>query len=185
MNTRLIYIAGASGVGKDSLMQYARQQMNGALPILFAHRYITRRVNEGGENHIALTPQEFLQRRDSGFFALHWASHGLYYGIGIEIDAWMRAGLHVVINGSRQYLPQALERYPRILPVIIEADPEIIRSRLENRGREEKSGIDNRIKRQAAVPSRLPDLIRIQNNGPLEAAGDSLLECLYSLVMVK
>lgn len=185
MNTRLIYVAGASGVGKDSLIQYARRQLNGALPILFAHRYITRGQNEGGENHIALTPPEFLQHRDSGLFALHWESHGLYYGIGHEIDAWMTAGFHVVINGSRQYLPQALERYPQILPVIIEADPAIIRIRLENRGREESTGIDNRIKRQAAVPSSLPELIRIQNNGLLEAAGDSLLECLYHLVMVK
>jgi ribose 1,5-bisphosphokinase len=185
MNTRLIYIAGASGVGKDSLMQYARQRLNGGFPIQFAHRYITRDVNEAGENHIALSPPEFRLRRDSGLFALHWESHGLYYGIGIEIDAWIAAGLYVVVNGSRQYLPLALARYPEMIPIIIEADPETIRRRLETRGREEKPDIDNRIKHQPTVPADLPGLIRIPNNGTLAEGGDTLLKCLHGLIMVK
>lgn len=185
MNTRLIYIAGPSGAGKDSLMQYARQKINGDVAIIFAHRYITRGANEGGENHIALTPQEFRLRRDRGLFALHWESHGLCYGIGVEIDAWMAAGSHVVVNGSRQYLPLAMHRYPQLTPIIIEADAAIIRSRLESRGREEKTGIDTRLNRQPAVASDLPGLIRIRNNGPLEEGGNSLLQCLYGLVMIK
>src|ERR1700749_495447 len=110
--SQLIYIVGASGVGKDSLMHYARQQLNGSIPLVFAHRYITRSATEGSENHIVLTVEEFSNRKARGLFALDWESHNLYYGIGIEIDVWIAKGFNVVVNGSRQYLPVAKERYP-------------------------------------------------------------------------
>jgi ribose 1,5-bisphosphokinase len=59
---RLYYVVGASGAGKDSLMQYARSALAGKGAIVFAHRYITRAAQSEGENHIALTKGEFLQR---------------------------------------------------------------------------------------------------------------------------
>ena len=175
---QLIYIVGASGVGKDSLMHYARKRLNGSLPLLFAHRYITRPFTEGSENHVAVTVEEFRSRKDGGLFALDWESHGLYYGIGIEIEGWMDRGFHVVVNGSRQYLPIARERYPELIPIVIEADPEVIRGRLENRGREKGEEIEQRIKRQPALD--IEGLIRISNNGFLEEGGEELIGVLRS-----
>jgi ribose 1,5-bisphosphokinase len=173
---QLIYIVGASGVGKDSLMHYARQRLNGSVPILFAHRYITRPVAGASENHIAITPEEFRLRKAGGLFALDWDSHGLYYGIGREINDWMISGFHVVVNGSRQYQPVAKERYPHLVTIVIEADPEIILQRLQNRGREEAADIANRVKRQP--PLDKDGLIRITNNGFLEEAGETLVNVL-------
>ena len=173
---QLIYIVGASGVGKDSLMHYARQRLNGSVPILFAHRYITRPVAGASENHIALTPEEFRLRKAGGLFALDWESHNLYYGIGREIDDWMISGFHVVVNGSRQYLPAAKACYPNLVTVVIEADPEIILQRLQNRGREEAADIASRIKRHP--PLDKDGLIRISNNGFLEEAGENLVSVL-------
>jgi ribose 1,5-bisphosphokinase len=170
--SQLIYIVGASGVGKDSLMHYARQQINGSIPLVFAHRYITRPVTDGSENHVAITAEEFRNRKEGGLFALEWESHGLYYGIGIEIDVWMKKGFHVVVNGSRQYLPVAKERYPDMIPIVIEADPEIIRHRLESRGREKGEEIEKRIKRQPTL--EMEGLIRISNNGLLVEGGEEL-----------
>ncbi len=129
----LIYIVGASGVGKDALIAYAARHLNGSLPVLFVHRYITRPATEGSENHVALSPEEFRLRKEKGLFALDWESHSLYYGVGREIDIWMEHGFFVVVNGSRQYLPAAMERYPDLVPIIIEADASIIRRRLEDR----------------------------------------------------
>ena len=169
---QLIYIVGASGVGKDSLMHYARQQINGSIPLVFAHRYITRPVADDSENHVAVTAEEFRNRKTGGLFALDWESHGLYYGIGIEIDAWMTKGFHVVVNGSRQYLPVAKERYPDMIPIVIEADPEIIRHRLESRGREKGEELEKRIKRQPTL--EIEGLIRISNNGLLVEGGEEL-----------
>ena len=61
-------------------------------PVAFAHRYITRPAEVGGENHVALSRAEFALRRAHGLFAFHWQAHGNDYGIGREIDAWRAAG---------------------------------------------------------------------------------------------
>jgi ribose 1,5-bisphosphokinase len=175
---QLIYIVGASGVGKDSLMDYARRQLDGSIPLVFAHRYITRPVTQGSEDHVPLTIDEFRSRKTGGLFALDWESHGLYYGVGMEIDVWMQKGFHVVVNGSRQYLTVAKERYPGMIPIVIEADPEIIRHRLESRGREKGEEIEKRIKRQPSLD--IDGLIRISNNGLLEEGGAALLRILRS-----
>ena len=98
---QLFYLLGASGAGKDSLIDYARQHVAPTDKILFAHRYITRDAHAGGENHIALSADEFHLRRAHGLFAMSWVSHGLAYGVGIEVTHWLDKGFHVIVNGSR------------------------------------------------------------------------------------
>lgn len=183
--SRLIYIVGASGVGKDTLLQYARRHINGSLPLVFAHRYITRPAvgdGEGGENHIALTTEEFLLRCAKGLFSLEWEGNGLHYGIGKEMDGWMEKGLAVVVNGSRGYLETARRRYPDMIPILIEADPDIILRRLEARAREKTADIDSRFKRQPAMPVQIEGLIRITNNGLPEEGGNRLIAILQNLI---
>ncbi len=175
---RLIYVIGASGCGKDSVMAYARERCP-AHEAAFAHRYITRPPGIGGENHVALTPEEFQARRDKGLFVLSWDSHGLSYGIGIEVDSWLKSGLSVVMNGSRAYLPEASRRYPNLVPVLIEVEMEILRHRLDARGREGQEDIRKRLDRALVhVDVVHPRLVRIDNSGKLGKAGAALLEIL-------
>ncbi|MFC0401203.1 phosphonate metabolism protein/1,5-bisphosphokinase (PRPP-forming) PhnN [Paraburkholderia rhizosphaerae] len=174
MQGRLIYVMGPSGAGKDSLLHFARDRVAGA-PVMFAHRYITRTVGSN-ENHIALTLEEFEARSALGLFALEWSSHSMRYGIGIEIDEWLARGCTVVINGSRQHLERALERYPLIEVVHVEAAPHILAARLGARARETAEQVAARLARHA--PFSLPDgtrLTRIDNSGALEVAGDAFL----------
>ena len=105
MTGKLIWLMGASGSGKDSLLTELRQREQTQL--LVAHRYITRDASAGSENHIALSEQEFFTRAGQNLLALSWHANGLYYGVGIEIDLWLHAGFDVVVNGSRAHLPQA------------------------------------------------------------------------------
>ena len=51
MTGKLIWLMGASGSGKDSLLTELRQREQTQL--LVAHRYITRDASAGSENHIA------------------------------------------------------------------------------------------------------------------------------------
>lgn len=111
MTGKLIWLMGASGSGKDSLLTELRQREQTQL--LVAHRYITRDASAGSENHIALSEQEFFTRAGQNLLALSWHANGLYYGVGIEIDLWLHAGFDVVVNGSRAHLPQARARYHR------------------------------------------------------------------------
>jgi len=176
----LFYVIGASGAGKDTLMNYARTTINGEKAVIFAHRYITRPSNNGNESHVHLTAPEFKLRIEAGFFALHWESHGNHYGIGTEIDTWMEKGCNVVVNGSREYLPVAQQRYPEMIVILVEASPETISSRLAGRGRETAEEIEKRIRRSSQINCNLSNCIKIQNNDSVENAGDELIKIICS-----
>ena len=181
---RLIYVMGPSGSGKDTIMQRGREAVAGILPVAFAHRYITRPEGMGGENHVALSEEEFEQRRERGLFALHWHSHGWRYGLGVEIDAWLSAGLNVVMNGSREYFPTALARYPDLIPVLVNVEPGVLRERLSARGRESESGIEARLKRALDFPVSHDGLVRIDNSGRLEDGVSAFTGLLADLACV-
>ena len=176
----LVYVMGASGCGKDSCLRFARDRMPAGTPVAFAHRYITRPADLGGENYIALTPGEFGLRLRLGLFCLNWESHGLSYGVGREIEAWMAAGLTVVVNGSREYFPRALERFPSLVPVEVFADAGTRAERLAARGRETPAQVAERLGRGERLAVEHPRLVRIDNSGPLSVAGERLLDCLNS-----
>lgn len=178
MRARLIYLVGASGSGKDSLMTYARERLASHPRVSFAHRYITRAADAGGENHVALMNDEFEARRKAGLLAMHWQSHGYAYGIGIEINQWLEKGVTVVVNGSRAYLDAAASQYPELLPVWIAVSPEVLRQRLQARGRESADEIEARLERGAASPPATVAAEFICNDGELHTAGAALVELI-------
>ena len=171
---RLIYIMGPSGSGKDSLMAEARLRLSAYAPVVFAHRYITRPADAGGENHVALSRTEFQLRLSRGLFALSWESHGFAYGIGREIDLWLEAGLSVVVNGSREALSRVVMAYPEMLSVLVEVPEEILRQRLGARGREDAGEIQARLARARMTVAETPGLVRFDNSGPLAERGQAL-----------
>lgn len=173
---------GASGVGKDSLLHYLRAQLHPSAQVMLPKRYITRPSDLGGEGHIEVSRETFQQQMARGEFAMHWESHGYAYGISRDINTWLKAGLKVVINGSRHYLEEARRRYADLIPVLITVSPEVLRSRLVLRGRENAAEIEQRLRRGEELESalaRLP-LIRLSNDGPLPVAGDSLIELILN-----
>lgn len=174
----LIYVSGPSGSGKDSLLRYAREQLAGHARICFAHRYITRAADAGGENHIALSPQEFAARSNASLFALDWASNGLQYAIGAEIDHWMDKGLTVVMNGSREYLPRARTRYPSLAPVEIAVPEAVLRERLLARGRETHEQVAQRLQRNRLLEQSSGQAEIIRNDGDLDQAGQALVSLI-------
>jgi ribose 1,5-bisphosphokinase len=176
----LFYVIGASGVGKDSLLRYARTHTRTDAGVVFAHRYITREADAGGENHVSLTPDEFACRLEKGCFAMHWHSHDTWYGIGIEIEQWMAQGLSVVVNGSRAYLNNAAALYPELRPVLIMASQTQLRQRLQVRGRESETQIEERLSLAQRLDGETshPRLMRIRNDATLEEAGAALTSVL-------
>jgi ribose 1,5-bisphosphokinase len=178
---RLVYVIGPSGAGKDSIIAYARQRL-GADRHVFARRYITRPADSGGEDHIAITQKDFERDCDASRFALAWRGNGLGYGVGEEIDLWLASGRHVILNGSRGYLSNAVGRYPSLLPVLIAIDPAVLRQRLSARGRETAQEIEARIRRAMALDViDHPAVAVIANNGPLAEAGEAFVALLRAL----
>jgi ribose 1,5-bisphosphokinase len=179
MAGRLFFIVGASGVGKDTLIRHARDALPAAHAIVFAHRYITRPAEAGGENHVALSDAEFTLRERNGLFAMSWESNGCRYGIGVELDAWLAKALTVVVNGSRGYVAEARRRYPDCVLVWISAAADTLAARLAARGRESGAQIDARLQRNAHLGVQPPpDAFHIRNDGPPQDAGERLVEVL-------
>jgi ribose 1,5-bisphosphokinase len=180
---RLVYVIGPSGAGKDSIIAYARDRLGMESDThVFARRHITRPAESGGEDHIPIASDIFEHDCAAGRFALHWRGNGLGYGIGAEIDLWLRAGRHVVLNGSRRHLPEAKAVYPSLLPVLIRIDPAVLRQRLSARGRETLEQVEARIQRAVELEAvDHPALVTISNNGPLAHAGEAFLSLLRAL----
>ena len=174
---RLIYLMGASGSGKDTLLRLLRAELRGDEPVLVAHRYITR-DSGATEDALSLTEDEFGRRAALGCFALRWASHGLHYGIGIEIDAWLSCGAAVIINGSRAHLEQAHLRYPALTAVEVTVDPGQLLLRLAGRGRESAEQIAQRLARATQAFPVPPQcrLLRVSNDAAPETAAAALLD---------
>ena len=177
----LVYLMGPSGSGKDTVLRLLRERQPAHRPLLVAHRYITR---PGGadEASLHLPPDEFDRRAGLGCFALHWHSHGLRYGIGVEIDTWLAIGATVVINGSRAHLAQAHARYPGLTAVSLQVDAAVLRARLVGRGREDAAQIAERLARASAdypIPAGCRHVVILNNSAPQHAA-DALLRALES-----
>lgn len=165
----LFYVMGPSGSGKDSLLRALRERLDPADPVVIAHRYITRAA-DANEASVALSTEEFTRRVVHGCLAMHWQSHGLHYGIGTEIEQWLARGLKVVVNGSREYLPAAAARYPSLCAVHVRVKPDVLATRLRQRGRETEAAIARRLERATQafdVPAGCR-LVEIDNSGALE-----------------
>lgn len=178
---RLVYVMGASGSGKDSLLQLLRPRLRG-LPVVFARRYITRPLSVRGERHIAVSPERFADMAASGQFVMDWRSHGLRYGIGRGIETTLGSGHVVLMNGSREYLPEAIRHYPDLVPVLVEVDASALRARLLARGRERGADIEERIARASMRAEYPGEVRRIDNSGPLAESVDALYRLVSGLL---
>ncbi len=175
--SRVFYLMGSSGSGKDSLLRLCRNQITESDRCFIAHRYITREPELTGENHIWLSEAEFNKRQKLGTLAMHWQANGYQYGIGSEINAWLDQGINVLVNGSREYLPQARELYHhRLVPLVLSVDSDRLEQRLRQRGRENEQQIAERIQRADQYQRQLDSSIqRIDNNSTLAAGASRLL----------
>jgi ribose 1,5-bisphosphokinase len=175
---RLFYLVGPSGVGKDSLLQWLQQRVPADAGVVFAQRTITR-ASHPSESYEATDVATFWQHAASGQFSMIWQANDLCYGVRRGIEADLKSGRDVVINGSREYVPQLRRAFPDAHIVWIEADAATIQERLESRRRESGPALLRRIDRamRFAAPTE-PNVIRLDNSGPLELAGQRLLELL-------
>nr|WP_163501370.1 phosphonate metabolism protein/1,5-bisphosphokinase (PRPP-forming) PhnN [Halomonas socia] len=172
---RLVYLMGASGVGKDTLLDEARRRHP---EWLVAHRYVTRESGPS-ENSIGLTLDEFAVRQRTGLFCLSWQAHGLSYGLGVELEAWLGRDGIVLVNGSRRALPDARRRFGDwLLPVLVTAPEALLRQRLVSRGRETPDVIEARLLRHRQLAASLPEVAQIDNTGTPQTSLEGLSQLL-------
>lgn len=181
MEGSLVYVMGPSGAGKDSVLVRARALLPPDAPVVFAHRYITRPADTGGENHVAVTRAEFAMRRAHGLFAYHWHAHGNDYAVGREIHDWRAAGLTVVVSGSRDHFLRTGGLDSQARPVLITAPAERLKQRLAGRGRESAIETAERLERAEAYDIDDPRLVTIVNDATIDDAASSFVRLLSRL----
>jgi ribose 1,5-bisphosphokinase len=179
----LILIVGPSGVGKDSLIAYCRERLAASDAVVFPRRAITRPMNDASEEHDTIPEDAFRDRAGNGGFALHWQAHGLGYGIPLSIANDLAAHRSVVVNVSRAVIGEARLRFQPLTIVSVVAPPDILAKRLHHRGREPGDLIPARLARAVEYEVSGPDVIHLDNSGPVEIAGEQLLALLRRTVL--
>lgn len=174
----LVLVVGPSGVGKDTLISYCRSRLSDNRRVVFPRRTITRAGGDGSEDHNCVSEAEFRRQAAAGAFAIHWQAHGLSYGVPASVDAALAEGRTVVVNVSRSIVDAARRRYRPLLVASVTARRDVVAGRLRDRGRETLDDIDRRLARSDLIEVGGPDVVRLDNSGPIEAAGEALLRLL-------
>jgi ribose 1,5-bisphosphokinase len=174
----MVVVVGPSGAGKDTLMEFAAARLGQRPNIHFARRVITRRHGAGGEDHDAVTQEEFDRRLSQGEFSVSWQAHGLSYGIPTSVHDTLRRGDIVIANGSRSALGHFRSAFPVLKVVNVIATPDVLAARLESRGRESRDDILRRLQRSSLDVCGDFDVTTIDNSGRLDVAGAAFGELL-------
>jgi phosphonate metabolism protein PhnN/1,5-bisphosphokinase (PRPP-forming) len=141
---------GASGAGKDTLLNGARRVLRGDTRFRFIRRVITRPPDPDGEDHESVSEAEFRARG----FALQWEAHGLLYGIPVEAFQCVASGSVAVANVSRLVLAEAAQRFP-VHVIEVTAPASLLAQRLAHRGRESAANVELRLRRSVPLPHGL------------------------------
>ncbi|MFZ1681384.1 MAG: phosphonate metabolism protein/1,5-bisphosphokinase (PRPP-forming) PhnN [Rhizobiaceae bacterium] len=171
---RLFVLVGPSGSGKDSLIAWLKAAMPDRHPLRFVRRTITRPADAGGEDHQAMSPDDFEIARESGRFCLTWQAHGLSYGIPADLRDHVGNGGVALMNGSRHALDELFAAFPDASVLSIHVEPAELARRLAGRGREDAEAIAARLRRQDGGLGGWPVHAVIDNSGPLHVAGQRL-----------
>ncbi|SLN76096.1 phosphonate metabolism protein/1,5-bisphosphokinase (PRPP-forming) PhnN [Oceanibacterium hippocampi] len=171
----MILVVGPSGAGKDTIIDGARARLgeNGAFH--FVRRDITRPAEAGGERHRPIGDAEFKARVAAGDYCLWWQAHGLGYGIPATVETLLAQGRTTIVNGSRQAIEVARQRFPRRRIILVTAATETLRRRLAARGRENGRNVEERLARAAAFNVAGPDVFRLANDGTVDEATTGFL----------
>lgn len=177
---QLILVVGASGAGKDTLIDAARQALRNDASVVFAQREITRPAEAGGEAHIAVDWETFGARRASAGYALAWEAHGLGYGVPAAIAADLAAGRTVVVNASRSVLDEVRRKFSRVRIVNVIAPSDVLAARLSARGRESDGDLGARLARAGDQAVVGDDVVTVLNDGTIVEGAARFLAALQA-----
>jgi len=181
-NGAFVAVVGPSGAGKDTLIAHARAVLADEPQVEFVRRVITRPCDGTTEDHDTLDEAGFAESESAGAFALAWQAHGLSYGLPASIDRAIDNGHVAVANVSRGALAALRERYSNVAVVEVTASPEILAERLAGRGREARDAILARLARSAPTGIDGSNVVRLDNSGPKEIAGERLVAIIRKAI---
>ena len=179
----LVLVAGPSGAGKDTLIAAARAHFHGDARVMFPRRVVTRASDVTEQvRQVSMAEFDAMEAREE--LMLAWRAHGLGYGIPAAARARLEDGSVVVANVSRRVIADAFALWPCSHAVYVHVEPDILRARLQSRGRETAGQIGARLLRHdriggASAPTDAPEGgTIIDNSGPVARASAAFIDVL-------
>lgn len=176
----LFLVVGPSGVGKDTLIDAARETLGDTAPFVFAGRVVTRPREAGGEAHEAMTEAAFAKAEADGEFAVTWGAHALRYGVSHDALAPLAARRNVVVNVSRTAIDAFAALASQVVVLAVTAPADVVRARLEARGREDAADVAARLARDVPMTGAL-SIVAIDNGGDLASGTGRFVSALLQL----
>jgi len=140
MKTKIILIVGPSGVGKDTLLRYAKEKLS--TKYNFVERYITRKP-DSNESNFYIDEYAFEILKHNSYFISSWNAHENSYGIAKK---FILNGVNIV-SISRSKIKDFEKNYDSVYTINISISKESLKERLLLRGRENIDEIEKRLSR--------------------------------------
>ena len=178
----LIVISAPSGSGKTSLANRALEEIP---KLRFSVSHTTRKPRPGERDrveYIFVSEKEFEEMIGQGTFLEHARVYGNYYGTSRAfVDEQLSVGYDVLLDLDVQGAAQVKKNYPEaILVFVFPPSLEVLKTRLKNRGLDDPSIIDKRLRIAKKEIQRYTDYQYVIINREIE---ESLVE-LKSILQV-
>jgi len=175
-------ISAPSGSGKTSLANRALEEIP---KLRFSVSHTTRKPRPGERDrveYIFVSEKEFEEMIGQGTFLEHARVYGNYYGTSRAfVDEQLSVGYDVLLDLDVQGAAQVKKSYPEaILVFVFPPSLEVLKTRLKNRGLDDPSIIDKRLRIAKKEIQRYTDYQYVIINREIE---ESLVE-LKSIIQV-
>ncbi len=171
------FVVGASGVGKDTLIAGAMDQLGSTHRYVQARLVITRPAGPH-EDHEPISAGEFARRQSAGLFLHSWDAHGLQYGLPEELHEHLAAGQNIIANGSRATLSSLLGKVSPLVVIEIAARGDILKRRILDRGWETVAEAEAQLAVEVAPLPPEADVITVMNNTSVQEGIAALVNAL-------
>ena len=175
---QLVLIVGPSGSGKDTLIAWLCERLGNRQDVMFVRRTVTRKADSTLEDHATMSSAEFRQAEEQGRFAVTWHAHGLRYALPAATLDHVHRGGTAIANGSRNAIGDIEKAFGNVLLISLTVDPDELRRRLLDRGRESPEEIEKRLDRAEIATDVSMTGHVIDNSGPIEDAGMNVLRLI-------
>lgn len=173
METKIILIVGASGVGKDTLIKEAKKDLKKEFN--FVRRYITRKPDKSEKNYF-LENSAFELLKENDFFISSWSAHENFYGISKNSIK----NKTNIISISRSKIEDFEKNFKNVYVINITLDEKILKKRLIKRGRESIEEIKKRLDRKYDK-IEAKNLINFENNKSYEDGRKDFIKLLKEI----